>query len=296
MAAEPHFASVDPAHDDPFDSAAEPLSARFCVFHAARGAPRGLVLHVHAFGEEMNKSRRMAAMQSRALAEAGFAVLQFDLLGCGDSEGDHGDATWARWLADVQWAAGHLTRHTGKPAPLVLWGQRTGALLAVGAAGRIAADTGSTPHLLFWQPVTQGSLALQQFLRLKAAAEMLDGGGKGIVEGLKRELSAGRPVEVAGYLLHPELASGLMQATLAPPSPAARMGWLEMATPRPDGSASELMPASVAALARWRAAGWQVRAAGVPGPSFWQTTEIEDAPDLLSETLLAVEALVETST
>jgi pimeloyl-ACP methyl ester carboxylesterase len=65
---------------------------------------------------------------------------------------------------------------------------------------------------------------------------------------------------VAGYRLHPELASGLMQATLAPPSPVARMGWLEMATPRPDSSASDLMPASVAALARWRAAGWQVHA------------------------------------
>ncbi len=45
----------------------------------ASGKP--LVVHVHAFAEEMNKSRRMAAMQSRALAAAGFAVLQIDLLG-----------------------------------------------------------------------------------------------------------------------------------------------------------------------------------------------------------------------
>jgi len=43
----------------------------------------------------MNKSRRMVALQARALAGRGFAVLQMDALGCGDSAGDMQDATWA---------------------------------------------------------------------------------------------------------------------------------------------------------------------------------------------------------
>ena len=69
---------------------------RFCLYHPAVNAqgvaPLGHVVYVHPFGEEMNKSRRMATLQARALAQAGFSVLQVDLLGCGDSSGDFGDA------------------------------------------------------------------------------------------------------------------------------------------------------------------------------------------------------------
>ena len=43
---------------------------------------------VKAWAEEMNKARRMAALQARLLAENGYAVLQIDLHGCGDSSGD----------------------------------------------------------------------------------------------------------------------------------------------------------------------------------------------------------------
>ena len=59
------------------------------------------MVYIHPFAEEMNKARRMAALQSRALAAAGFDVLQIDLLGCGDSSGDFGDATWNDWVNDV---------------------------------------------------------------------------------------------------------------------------------------------------------------------------------------------------
>ena len=61
---------------------------RFCVFHPAQGVPRGAVVHVPALFEEMNKSRRMVALQARTLAAAGFAVLRIDLHGCGDSSGE----------------------------------------------------------------------------------------------------------------------------------------------------------------------------------------------------------------
>jgi uncharacterized protein len=277
MPAEPHFARTDDGTE------------RFCIYHPATGTPpRGLVLHVHAFAEEMNKSRRMAAQQARALAAAGLAVLQFDLLGCGDSAGDFGDATWSRWEADVVWATEHLQQRTGIRAgsgqPLWLWGHRVGALLAAQVADRLAEATGHAPNLLLWQPTGSGKTALQQFLRLKAAAEMLDGGAKGVTESLKRDLAEGRAVEVAGYQVHPALAQGLEAATLAPPRHPARAVWLEVAS----GEAPELLPASRTALQRWRAAGWQVDAAAVAGPAFWQTTEIEDAPALIAHSTQAL--------
>jgi exosortase A-associated hydrolase 2 len=298
MAAVPLFASTDPHFDDPFAEGARALAARFCLFHPPVGpagtAPRAAMLHVHAFAEEMNKSRRMAALQARALAGAGCAVLQFDLLGCGDSAGDYGDATWPRWQADVRWAAALLRRRAGAAAPLVLWGQRTGALLAAQALADISADIGTPPALLLWQPVYQGRQALQQFLRLAAAAQLLDGGGKGVVEGLKHNLAAGHAVHVAGYRLHPELAAGLEAATLAPPAglPPGRTAWLEVAGPAADGTAPALSPATTLAAERWRGAGWAVETTAVAGPAFWQTTEIEDAPALLPATLRALEALI----
>jgi uncharacterized protein len=282
MPAEPHFARTDDGTE------------RFCIYHPASGTPpRGLVLHVHAFAEEMNKSRRMAAMQSRALAARGLAVLQFDLLGCGDSTGDFADATWPRWLADVAWAAGHLRRRAAEAGlPLWLWGHRVGALLATQAADTLLEQTGQPPHLLLWQPTGSGKTALQQFLRLKAAAQLLEGGGKGVTEALKRDLAAGQPVEVAGYTLHPGLAAGMEAATLNPPRRPARAVWLEVAQPQPQAPATtpELLPASRAAIERWRSAGWAVDAAALPGPAFWQTTEIEDAPALVEHGTQALAA------
>ena len=115
-----------------------PLGCRFALHHRPAGPPRGLVVYVHPFAEEMNKSRRMAALQSRALAEAGFAVLQLDLMGCGDSDGELLDASWAQWVADVVFACGWLRQQylpSGPDTvPLWLWGLRAGALLAADAA------------------------------------------------------------------------------------------------------------------------------------------------------------------
>ena len=291
MLAEPYFACMQDSRDAEAIPAA--LAQRFCVYYPPQGVVRGSVLHIHAFGEELNKSRRMAALQSQALASAGFAVLRFDLLGCGDSAGDHGDATWADWCADVRWAAGELAQRTGASVPMVLWGQRVGALLAAQALPGVSAAVGTAPALLFWQPVSQGALALQQFLRLKAAAEMLDGGGKGVVDKLKRSLSAGQAVEVAGYRLHPALAQGLAAAQLAPPDPPGRLHWLDVETVTAEaGQPPALMPAAAATVQRWRAAGWNVETTAVPGPAFWQTTEVEIAPELLSATTHAVETLV----
>lgn len=258
---------------------------RLCLHHTPpAGTPvRGAVLYVHPWAEEMNKSRRMAALASRALAADGWAVLQVDLLGCGDSSGDFGDASWQAWIDDVDRTACWL-RERHPSAPLWLWGLRAGALLANAAAPRI----GGPLNLLFWQPALQGKALLQQFLRLKAAAQLADGGGKAILEAARADLNAGRPVEVAGYLLAPALAQGLDAATLAPPvdTPASHLVWLEVS-----GQAEPtLAPATQAALPRWQGAGWQATAQVVAGPPFWQTTEIEDAPALVAATLAAMNA------
>ncbi len=252
---------------------------------------RGLVVHAHPFAEEMNKSRRMAAFQSRTLADAGFAVLQIDLIGCGDSTGDFGDASWAQWVADVAAACHWLQRRHGDTAhrepapPLWIWGHRAGALLAVQAAQQL--DT--TCNFLFWQPATTGKALLQQFLRLRAASDLIGGQAKAVMALLRDELTAGRSVEVAGYTLSATLCSGLEQALLKPPTLTApdigRVVWIELS----GQENATLSPAAAISSAEWQAAGWAVQTQVVHGPAFWQTTEIEDAPALLAASVEAIQ-------
>lgn len=249
---------------------------RLCLHHRPHGPRvRGALVYVHPFAEEMNKSRRMAALQSRALAQAGYAVLQVDLLGCGDSSGDFGDATWVDWIADVVEAAQWMRQRYSEQ--LWLWGLRAGCLLATEAAKHVDAPC----NFLFWQPATAGKVLLQQFLRLKLASEMLDKQAKGTMDNLRAQLAAGETVEIAGYWLAPALASGLESATLAPPLAASQLIWLEVST-RENAS---LLPASATTVQRWQQADHPVSAQVVAGPGFWQTTEIEEAPALIAATL-----------
>ena len=252
---------------------------RLCVHHTpAGGQALGAVLYVHPWAEEMNKSRRMAALQARALAAAGYEVLQIDLYGCGDSSGDFADASWAHWVGDIVQAARWLQERLA--APLCIWGLRAGALLAVQAAAVLSEPC----ELLLWQPALSGRQLLQQFLRLKLAASMGQEGPKGSVENLRQELLLGRAVEVAGYVLPPALAAGLEQASLVVPANVGHIRWLEVST----RDSPTLLPASATCIEAWRAAGRDVSATAVTGPAFWQTQEIEDAPALLSATLAAL--------
>jgi len=244
------------------------------------------VVYVQPFAEEMNKSRRMAALQSRALAEAGYAVLQVDLHGCGDSSGEFHEASWESWVDDVLMSARWLEASQG--GPLVFWGLRTGALLASEAASRLGPDQ----RLLLWQPVTNGKTTLQQFLRLRAAADMGQSGGKGVVQQLRADLEAGAPVDVAGYRLAPAVALGLERARLGVTQPPGKVAWLEVSS----RERAELLPGSASVVEDWRAQDVQLWPEVVNGPAFWQTQEIEDAPALLPATLAAADKLTQEAT
>lgn len=263
------------------------LGRRYALYHAARRQPaRGWVVYVHPFAEEMNKSRRMAALQARALAASGFAVLQIDLLGCGDSGGDFADASWAQWVEDIVHACRWLRQREAVAgsvsAPLWLWGLRAGCLLAAEAAAQLDGPS----QFLFWQPTTTGKPLLQQFLRLKVAGELIGGQHKGLMEQLKAELAAGRRLEIAGYTVTPALTGGLERAALRPPVSiaAGRVVWFEVSTQDDAG----LSPASQQNTTFWKEAGWHVDTHIVRGPTFWQTSEIEDAPELVAATLAAL--------
>ena len=260
-----------------FEPDGEGKGQRYCIFRRAKTLPcRGAVVYVHPFAEEMNKSRRMAALQAAALADAGFAVLQIDLQGCGDSSGDFNDASWQGWVDDAAAAARWLgARHPA--APLWFWGLRCGGLVAAEAARQM----GMPCNFLFWQPALDGAGVLHHFLRLQVVGAMLDGRAKNAVAALKQQLAEQRAVEVAGYLLASALASGLDSARLRPPDGGGRVVWLEVSP----ALNAKIGPASLLAIEQWQRAGFEVQAAVVAGPAFWQTSEVEEAPQLIAATL-----------
>lgn len=255
--------------------------ALFCLYLAPRDrAPKAAILYLHPFAEEMHKSRRMAALQARHLAANGYAVLQVDLTGCGDSASDFGDARWETWRDDARRAHGWLTERA--PGPVVLWGLRSGGALAVVMAGELS----GVSRLLLWQPVINGELFLQQFLRIKLANEMLSAGqSHSGTNGLVARLQAGVAVEVGGYLLAPEMAAALQTLKLERLAPPCPVEWFEVNTQGGDA----LSPASQGVIDAWHAAGVSVRGHALPGEPFWVTQEIMECPELVTATLKSLE-------
>ncbi len=261
---------------------ASPAGQRFCVHYPAFGAEvRGSLLYVHPFAEEMNKSRRMAALQAQTFCKAGYEVLQVDLFGCGDSSGDFGDASWQHWIEDIRLGYEWLRQRSDKP--ITLWGLRVGCLLAVEAAKALPEKV----NFLFWQPTFSGKQYLTQFIRLKVASEIASGQGKGIAEALRQQLSAGAPIEIAGYSVAPALALNLELADMNLDGlEAGSIALLEL-TMREQ---TELSPIAQRRIADWQSPVRRVDGQVVQGPAFWQTAEIEDAPNLVAASLAAVES------
>ncbi|WP_426116177.1 hydrolase 2, exosortase A system-associated [Massilia sp. PWRC2] len=253
---------------------------RFCLFYAPAGTPRAALLYIAPFGEEMNKSRRMAALQARALAASGFGVLLLDLYGCGDSSGDFADARWNIWLDDIAAARRWLQQHC--PAPQVLWGLRLGALLALAHASTSSSDS-APAALLLWQPVTSGATFLNQFLRLRVANDMMSSEqpNSGGTKALRDTLKSGQLLEVAGYDLAPALADAL-EANEAT-GLAFRHGpvhWFETAAT----AGRPTPPAALKVSAAWQAGAVALTMHSVLAPSFWASQEIAEAPALLDAT------------
>jgi exosortase A-associated hydrolase 2 len=250
---------------------------RFALFHEHRtSARRGAFLYVHPFAEEMNKSRRMAALQARAFASAGFDVLQVDLHGSGDSSGDFGDARWDTWKRDVALAADWLSANS--PGPLHLWGLRLGASLAL-ECWRDAPQRYASAVL--WHPVTQGDSFVAQFLRLALAGDVIRPSERVVgTETLRARLRAGEPVEIAGYDVSPALLESISRLRLGEWSlPGADVHWLDVRR-----SAAETPGAVQPTLDTWRARGVRVGYQAIAGDAFWSSFDIIEVPALVLAT------------
>ena len=247
----------------------------FGLYFPAGPAPRGAVLYLPPFAEEMNRCRALAAEQARAFASSGISCLLLDPYGTGDSAGDLENATWAIWREDALLAANWLAQSSG--CQVSLWGLRLGGLLA-GQLFQTAPD--HFDRLLLWQPVTNGKQFLTQYLRLRVAWLMERGLPAETTDGIRAAMAAGTPVEVAGYLLSGPLATSIDDARFPEgdtPLQGKHIDWLENAT----GTGAPLSIAARRSVDSLTARGAQIHAATFAGPPLWQLHKRDELPELI---------------
>jgi exosortase A-associated hydrolase 2 len=236
--------------------------------------PKGTIVIAPAFAEEMNRCRRMTALAARRLAELGWTVIERDLLGCGDSSGDFADASLQAWTDDLS----TLVETASPEKPLWILAIRGGALLVPPLL-----DQRPDANVILWQPVVSGQTMLNQFLRLKTAAAVMAGDRNVDTRSLRSTLAKGRSIEVAGYILSPELVNGADRARLQLPSRfTGRVVWLEVSATAPVGPS----PAGEKLRQEWVERGVALSAGAVTGEQFWQTQET-------AECLALIEAMLE---
>lgn len=237
------------------------------VLRTPRASSGSSVLMVAPFAEEMNKTRRLFADATQALAAHGLATVLPDLYGTGDSDGEFRDADWAGWQDDLLRTAAWAGEE-GWPVRALLC-VRLGCILGAQLA---AGSLTGLQRTAFWQPVIEGERHLVQFLRLRVAAGMMDAQRAETVQQLRERLRGGETLEVSGYELGSRLAGELATLRLAehlvPRLGAVR--WLEVARSVQDS----LPEASERLISQARASGLSITGEQVTGEPFWSSTEI----------------------
>ena len=238
---------------------------------------RGHIVYLPPFGEEMNRCRHLAAAQARQFAAAGYNCTIVDLSGTGDSQGALEQASWSAWQADanavIDWC------RNNHDLPIILWGLRLGATLALEMTAR---RRDCCAGAILWQPVTNGKTFLTQVLRARIA--YLSGAGlpPETSDEIRQRLATGEDIEVAGYVLGGQLAADIdsLKTDGLPELPDLRIHWLQQ-TSRPADAPSAAVQKVVDRLL---ALGASVDVHLFQAPQLWQLSERADGQPLLDAT------------
>lgn len=247
------------------------------LLHEPSATPAGVWLFCNPLFEERKSAHRILVETARALCAAGWAVLQFDYRGCGDSEGEFPEFSVPDWLADIRAARAWLrARYPG--LSLNILGLRLGATLAWQAA---TAAPNVFERAVLWEPAANGRDYLDGELRRKLMKEMVTFGASRVTrEALTAELAAGRSIDFDGHpvtaALYRDLADldGRGAPAAVPPT-----GLLVGIGPSP-------RPAAVLTQwsDRWRAAGGSCEVLALREPPFWSLVGLAACPELIRRT------------
>ena len=141
--------------------------ALFAVAHEPVGPSSGDVfVFVHPLAEEKLWTHRVFVVYARQLAARGHAVLRFDLMGNGDSDGNFSECSVDSAIADIRGAVSEAKRRWNARSVNLL-GLRFGATLAALTAER----SDDIDRLILWAPIVDGERYMQELLRTNLATQ-----------------------------------------------------------------------------------------------------------------------------
>lgn len=146
--------------------------------HAAEGTLPAVVI-CHGFISNKVGQHRLFVKAARALSRAGFAVLRFDYVGCGESTGEYQDITLTQQAEDTIGVLNFLsTQPQIDPRRIILLGHSLGGGIASYVAGTDPRVTG----LVLWSPVAKPWEDITGIVGEQLARTCL-GGGDGHYQG-----------------------------------------------------------------------------------------------------------------
>jgi len=169
----------------------------FGVLHQPESAElKGGFVFCHPFAEEKLWTHRVFVSFARDLAKLGYAVLRFDYMGHGDSDGEFEDSTVESRLADINCAMDLLRLEVDNIENISLLGLRFGATLAA----LVAEQRTDVDKLILWEPVVDGERYMQDLLRTNLTTQLaVYGKVTEKREDLVRQMQAGNTVNIDGY-------------------------------------------------------------------------------------------------
>lgn len=235
----------------------------FGFLHRPHGNLAGAVVMCHAFGEEKLWSHRVYVTFARELADAGFAVLRFDMRGEGDSARDFEQTDIDTRIADTQRAIETTCEQCGVTR-VSLVGHRLGGSIAAAAAGRMPEHV---DKVVVWDPILDGADYFGTLLRSNMATQMATAGKVTRTrDALIAAMVDGEVIVADGYGLTASLHTGVAALQWAQRADFFRRPVLALEVPRGD----QLQPSS--ALIEALRVQPESRAQLVVEPPFWRET------------------------
>jgi len=167
----------------------------YAVLHEV-AEPVARVLLAGPFAAERHFSYVPWVRWARFLAARGIETLRFDYRGVGESTGVFEEMAFGDWMEDLELVAGWLKRRSPE-APLILHGLELGALLASKAFAGGLGDA-----LLLWSLPANANEVMRRSLSRRIAVDQFfkSAEERKPLSAYLRQLDAGEPVEVEGYL------------------------------------------------------------------------------------------------
>jgi len=140
----------------------------FGILHEPKIKPNGEgFVFCHPFAEEKLWTHRVYVNFARELARLGYAVLRFDYMGHGDSEGKFEESSVETRLSDIQCAIKIVKEKTEETLKVNLIGLRLGATLAA-----LTSELDPTINrLILWEPIINGTTYMRQMLRINLTTQ-----------------------------------------------------------------------------------------------------------------------------